>query len=184
MLATLDRHAALETLADEHFAVRAFLNALSDEEQARPNTIRLGLYPEQQMSIKDLMAHLITWELIALDNLAEWQRGEKPSMTDPARSTYEAGRQINFEGIAKRYALTPAEVRDELYATQDRLRTAIESLSDTAWTETAPYPTDDEIDLGGLLEEILTAPGKPRFAHFSVHVPDAAQFLATLRETS
>ena len=64
MRATVERAEALRLLKIEHQAVEALIAELSDEEMTRGDTIRHGLYYDQECSFKDLLAHLVCYEVI------------------------------------------------------------------------------------------------------------------------
>src|SRR5215475_13567261 len=101
MLATISRDAALHELAIEHAAVRALIDELSDEEMTRPNTIEYGLYPNQELSFKDLLAHLTTYEVLTLEAIDAWQHGKKHPAIDEMRSPPDQYR-IHHAGIEDR----------------------------------------------------------------------------------
>lgn len=178
MLATVERSTALELLAVEHAAVRALIDALSDEEMTRPDTIRYGLYPDQRCSFKDLLAHLITYEAYALEALDAWQAGREHWIGE---ALYSRGRDIHFGGIEQRAHCTLAEVLDEWDSTQRSLKDSIRSLSDEAWHSAAPYTSDTPTDLGGMLEAIIVTPPRPLYRHLPVHIPDAEAYIDSLR---
>src|SRR5215208_6289080 len=101
MLATINRETALKQLDIEHAAVRDLINTLTEEEKTRPDTIRYGLYPDQKLSFKDLLAHLITYEAYTLEAVDAWKRGEKHFAID-AMQTESGGRKIHYGGIEDR----------------------------------------------------------------------------------
>jgi hypothetical protein len=181
MLASVDRTVALTNLESEHAAVRALINTLTDAEMTRPDTIEYGLYADQELSFKDLLAHLITYEAYALEAIAAWGRGEAhwivAAMLSPA-----GGRQVHYGGIAARAQRSLAEVLAEWERTQAGLMDALRGLSDDDWRGRAPYPTDRPTDLGGILAIILVAPPRPVYRHLPVHIPDAEAYVRGLRE--
>src|SRR5436305_909215 len=98
MLATIGQETALRELAIEHAAVRVLINTLTHEEMTRPDTIKYGLYPDQQLSFKDLLAHLTTYEVLTLEAVDAWKRGEKHYAIDEMQT--ESGQyRIHHEGI-------------------------------------------------------------------------------------
>ena len=76
MLATINREIAIRELDIEHKAVRDLIDTLAEEEMTRPDTIEYGLYWDQQLSFKDLLAHLITYEAYSLEAIEAWKRGD------------------------------------------------------------------------------------------------------------
>jgi hypothetical protein len=180
MLATISHDTAIEQLEVEHAAVRALIETLSDEEMTRPDTIEYGLYWDQELSFKDLLAHLITYEAYALEALAAWDRGNKHPVIDAMETEY-GGRQIHFGGIELRRPLTLAQVLDEWESTQARLMQAIRGLTVTDWVASAPFPTSAPMDRGGMLEIILVAPPRPPYRHLPIHIPDTQAYIRKLR---
>jgi hypothetical protein len=180
MLATINRTNAIAGLNIEHVEVRALIEALSDDEKMRPNTIEYGLYPDQELSFKDLLAHLITYEAFTLEALDAWQRGEAhPAIA--ASLSDEGSREMHYGGIAARRSHTLAQVLDEWERTQSRLMEALNELTDHDWHTPAPFVTAEPMNLGGMVEIILVAPPRPPYRHLPVHIPDADAYLRKLR---
>lgn len=180
MLATISRKDAIAGLNTEHAEVRALIEALSDEEKLRPNTIQYGLYPDQQLSFKDLLAHLITYEAFTLEAFDAWKRGEAhPAIA--ASLSDEGSREMHYGGIAARRPHSLAQVLDEWERTQSRLVEAISALTDEDWRSPAPFPTAAPMDLGGMVEIILVAPPRPPYRHLPVHIPDSDAYIRRLR---
>ena len=180
MLATISRDKAIEQLDVEHTAVHYLIATLTDEEMTRPDTIEYGLYWDQELSFKDLLAHLITYEAYALEALAAWDRGEKHAVIE-AMQTERGGRQIHYGGIEQRRSLTLAQVLDEWETTRVQLMETIRGLSDADWSAPAPFSTDAPMNRGGMLEIILVAPPRPPYRHLPVHIPDTQAYLRKLR---
>lgn len=180
MLATLSQETALEQLDIEHASVRDLINTLTDEEKTRPNTIRYGLYPDQKLSFKDLLAHLITYEAFTLEAVDAWKRGEKHFAIDAMQSE-DSSRKIHYGGIEDRRGQSLAQTLDEWDQTQSALMAMIRKLTDADWHQPAPFPTDKPLDLGGVLEIILVAPPRPPYRHLPVHIPDSAAYIRSLR---
>lgn len=180
MQATVGPEKALALLQVEHDAVRALINELTAEEKTRPDTIRYGLYADQECSFKDLLAHLITYEAYALAAVDAWRQGRKHWITDAMRSPRQ-GREVHYGGIADRAACSLAEVEAEWHDTQSRLMALIGGMDAAAWQQPAPYADSEATDLGGMLEEILVAPPRPLYRHLPVHIPDSAAYVRSLR---
>lgn len=180
MLAKEERATALRLLEVEHHAVRNLINQLNDEEMTRPDTIQYGLYADQELSFKDLLAHLITYEAYALEALDAWKRGEKHWITDAMRSA-QGSRDVHYGGIADRRAMSLGDVLAEWEQTQSDLMAALENLTDNAWRSPTPYPDRELSDLGGMLEAILVAPPRPPYRHLPVHIPDTEAYIQSLR---
>src|SRR4051812_18444530 len=180
MLATINQETALRELAIEHSAVRALIDTLSDEEMTRPNTIEYGLYPDQQLSFKDLLAHLMTYEVLSLEAVEAWQHGEKHPAIDEMR-TDDGGYRIHHEGIESRRSLSLAAMLGQWERTQASLTQMLSGLSAAEWYGKAPFPTPTPLDLAGVLEIILVAPPRPPYRHLPVHIPDTKAYIRELR---
>jgi hypothetical protein len=181
MLASVDRQKALELLAIEHKAVQDLIDSLTDGEMTRPDTIRHGLYSGQECSFKDLLAHLTTYEVYSREAIICWQQGEKHWITDAMRDP-SRGREIHFGGIEDRRHCSLTEMLDEWRREATGIESAIQALSDDQWRSTAPYPVTEATDLGGIMEAVLVAPPRPMYRHLPVHVPDADEYIRSLRK--
>ena len=180
MLATINRETALRELDIEHKAVRNLIDTLTEEEMTRPDTIEYGLYWDQQLSFKDLLAHLITYEAYSIEAVEAWKKGEKHPAIEAMQSE-SSSRAIHYGGIADRRSLSLAEILDQWEQTQTRLMETIRNLSEADWHSSAPFQTDVPTDLGGILEIILVAPPRPLYRHLPVHIPDVKAYVASLR---
>lgn len=178
MLATVNRDLALKNLQIEHDAVRALIDELTDEEKTRPDTIEYGLYADQELSFKDLLAHLICYEAYSLELIDAWKRGEKHWIIDAMQSPSE-GRRVHYAGIDDRRGQTLAETLAEWERTQAGLKAAIRNLSDEEWR--TPSAQQPQLNLGGALEIVLVAPPRPVYRHLPVHIPDSAAYIRKLR---
>ncbi len=180
MLSTTTPQKAVELLNIEHEAVQALINELTNEEKTRPDTIRYGLYYDQKCSFKDLLAHLICYEAYTLEAMDAWKQGKKhwvsDAICDPAES-----RQIHYGGIADRADDSLEEVLDEWERTQSQLDGTIAQCTTGQWREKTPYPAPEPTDFGGMVERILGAPPRPLYRHLPVHIPDANQYIRSLR---
>ena len=180
MRATVERGEALRLLKIEHQAVEALIAKLSDEEMTRGDTIRHGLYYDQECSFKDLLAHLICYEVYTVEALDEWRAGKKhwaiDAVKDPRR-----GREIHYGGIAERAHLNLGEQLAEYRQTSRKLESALKALSDDDWRMAAPYADGAGTDLGGMIEGILVLPPRPMYRHLPVHVPDTSAYIRSLR---
>jgi hypothetical protein len=180
MLASVERDEALRLLKREHDSVRELIEALTDEEMTRPDTIQYGLYPDQELSFKDLLAHLITYEAYALEAIEAWQRGEEhwiiEAMRSPSRSV-----EIHYSGIEDRRRLSLREMLAEWEETHSALEEVIARMTDEQWRAPAPYPVAEPTDFGGMLEPILVAPPRPMYRHLPVHIPDPGAYIRSLR---
>lgn len=180
MRATVERAEALRLLKIEHQEVEALIAELSDEEMTRGDTIRHGLYYDQECSFKDLLAHLICYEVYTVEALREWGAGQKHWAIDAVKHPRRS-REIHYSGIAERAQLSLQEQLEAYRQTSQALETAIAELSDANWKSAAPYADPQGTDLGGMIEGILVLPPRPMYRHLPVHVPDARAYIRSLR---
>jgi len=180
MLATINRETAVKELEVEHKAVRSLIDTLTEEEMTRPDTIEYGLYWDQHLSFKDLLAHLVTYEAFSIEAIEMWQKGKKHPAIDEMQS--ESGsRDIHYGGIENRRGLSLDEMLNEWETTQAKLMEKIRGLSLEDWHQKAPFAYPVLLDLGGVLEIILVAPPRPPYRHLPVHIPDVHAYVRGLR---
>jgi len=178
MLATVDRTEALRLLKIEHEAVLELINTLTDDEMTRPDTIRYGLYPDQRLAFKDLLAHLICYEVYTIEAINDWKIKAQHWVID---GIVEDGRKIHYGGIADRAHLTIAEQIEEVKQVYTTLEGVLATLTDDEWRDKAFFPTQKPMDLGGMIERIVVAPPRPLYRHLPVHIPDTDAYIADLR---
>ena len=180
MRATVDRAEALRLLQIEHQAVAALTAELTDEEMTRRDTIQHGMYYDQDCSYKDLLAHLICYEVYTVEAIDEWRNGRAhwaiEAVKDPRR-----GREIHYGGIADRDHLSLAEQLDEYRTVSEKLDRDIGAMSDADWVRAPAFDLAESTDLGGMIEGILVLPPRPLYRHLPVHIPIAAQYIRGLR---
>ena len=180
MLATVERGQALRLLQIEHRAVAALIDELTDEEMTRRDTIQYGMYYDQECSFKDLLAHLICYEVYALEAISEW-RGGRAHWAIEAVKDARRGREIHYGGIAERAKRSLAQQLDEYRTVSQALEREIGGLSEADWRSAPSFAMTEATDLGGLVEGIMVLPPRPMYRHLPVHVPDAAQYIKSLR---
>lgn len=178
MLASVDRTEALRLLIIEHAEVKALIDNLTTEEMTRPDTIRYGLYSDQRLAFKDLLAHLICYEVYAIEAINDWKIKAQHWVID---AIVHEGIKIHYGGIADRAHLTLDEQLEECQRVYAQLETVFATLTDAEWHEKAFYPTDNPTDLGGMIERIVVAPPRPMYRHLPVHIPDTEAYIARLR---
>lgn len=180
MRATVDRAEALRLLKIEHQAVAALIDELSDEEMTRRDTIQQGMYSDQKCSFKDLLAHLICYEVYTIEAIGEWRRGRSHWAIDALKYP-RRGREIHYGGIADRAHLSLAEQLEEYRTVSEALEREIDAMSASDWRSAPSFATDQARDLGGMIEGIMVLPPRPLYRHLPVHIPDAAQYIRRLR---
>lgn len=180
MRATVDRGEALRLLKTEHQAAAALIEALTDEEMTRRDTIRHGMYTDQECSFKDLLAHLICYEVYTLEAIRDWRAGRRHWAIEAVKDA-RRGREIHYGGIAERAHLSLAEQLAEYRTISAALEAEIAAISDDDWRAGPTCAAAEATDLGGMIEGILVLPPRPMYRHLPVHVPDAAAYIRSLR---
>lgn len=163
------RKEALAILAEGHAALYGLAARLDDDAFARPGTIGGG-----DWSAKDLIAHVTTWEEIALRTIAEWRHGEKPWI----ESTPEDTDEINAETVARKASMPSEEVRAEAKRVHEELTERIREITDDEWDAAAFWDTERERTFGGLVGTVLAAPKRP-FGHAFAHLADLEAYVAS-----
>ena len=183
MRATVTKNEALRLLRIEHRAVAALIAALNDEEMTRGDTIRHGLYADQRCSFKDLLAHLVCYEAFTLSAIADWQGGRKHWVIDAVGDARQS-RAIHYGGISERAGLSLDEQLDEYARVSAALEESLAAFSEADWHSQPAFAISPETDLGGMIERIMVTPPRPMYRHLPVHVPDAADYIRSLRGAS
>jgi hypothetical protein len=152
---------ALSFLDDERDAWRPFemLSQLTDEELERPVEAAHG------WSGRDLMGHLVTWQLLSLDVAKELAVGERSPSHERADAEWEArgGDVVNEEALAAWRAKPIDEVRQEFARVAGELRGFLTVVPETRWLknadqqrffseETIEHYEDHAGDLAAILE--------------------------------
>lgn len=183
MRATVTQNEALRLLRIEHQAVYALIAALSDEEMTRGDTIRHGLYADQRCSFKDLLAHLICYEAFTLAATDDWQQGRQHWVIDAVRDARQS-RDIHYGGISERAGLSLREQLAEYRRVSAALEDRLAALSEAGWRSEPAFAMARAYDLGGMIESVMVTPPRPMYRHLPVHVPDAADYIRSLRAAS
>jgi hypothetical protein len=152
---------ALSFLEDEREAWRPFemLSQLTDEELERPVEGAHG------WSGRDLMGHLVTWQLLSLDVARELAVGERSPSHERADAEWEArgGDAVNAEAMATWRAKSIEEVRQEFARVAGELRGFLTVVPETRWVknadqqrfffeETIEHYEDHAADLAAILD--------------------------------
>ena len=180
-MAQPSRQEAISILEEGNARLHELLDGVSEEHLSREASIGGG-----EWSAKDLIAHLATWEELALRSLAEWRRGEVPWVESDdgpfRRSGTERVDAFNARAVAENRGLSLEEVRRNSEETHQRLVAEITALSDEEWSAKAFYSTEGgrRNRLVTLLGAILGAPKGP-FAHAFAHIPDAEAFVSSVQ---
>ena len=128
---------ALSLLDDERDAWRPYeqLNELSDEQLERPVEAVNG------WSGRDLMAHLVAWQQVALDVAKELAVGERSAAKERADADWEqrGGDVVNDE-IQRIWAAKPVgELRSEFGRVSGELRGYLTVVPEARWIKNADY---------------------------------------------
>jgi hypothetical protein len=138
---------ALSFLEDERDAWRPFeaLLELTDEQLERP------VSSAHSWSGRDLMTHLVAWQLVALDIAKELAVGENSSTAARVDADWEArgGEAVNAE-IQAEWAERPlADVRDEFRQVGGELRGFLTVVPESRWIKNAEFQrtfTEETLD--------------------------------------
>ncbi len=185
MLATVSLENARALLNTEHQDVKSLLDALTPEEMTRPDTIRHGLFWGQHWSFKDLLAHLTTYEALAVEAYHAWLRGERHACLNQVQ-TAQGSEDIHNGGVADRRHLSLQAMIDQWHENQRALTAVLEQLTEEEWQSPAPFATTDDhpYDLGGVFEAIIApVTRRPIYRHLPVHIPEHAEYLHQMRGT-
>jgi Mycothiol maleylpyruvate isomerase N-terminal domain len=154
---------ALSLLEDERDAWRPFerLGELSDDQLERPVEAVNG------WSGRDLMAHLIAWQLVALDVAKELAVGERSATKARADADWEArGGDVVNDEIQRLWAARPIdEVRAEFERVSGELRGYLTVVPEARWIKDADnqrFFIDETLD------------------HYDEHRPDLDAILAAV----
>jgi hypothetical protein len=152
---------ALSFLEDEREAWRPFemLSQLTDEELERPVEAAHG------WAGRDLMGHLVTWQLLALDVAKELAVGERSPSHERADADWEArgGDVVNEEAQAGWRAKSIDDVRQAFASVAGELRGYLTVVPEIRWVK---HPTH----LRSFLEETME--------HYDDHRADLDAILA------
>lgn len=155
---------ALSFLEDERDAWRPFetLLDLSDEQLDVPVSAAGG------WSGRDLMAHLVAWQLVSLDVAKELAVGESSPTAARIKADWDArgGELVNAEIQAQWAAKPLSDVRDEFSSVSGELRGFLTVVPESRWIKNAEVQrtfTDDTMD------------------HYEEHLADLEAILAAAR---
>jgi hypothetical protein len=128
---------ALSLLDDERDAWRPFeqLSELTDEQLERPIEAVNG------WSGRDLMAHLVAWQLVALDVAKELAVGERSATKQRADADWEArGGDVVNDEIQRDWAARPlSEVRAEFERVSGELRGYLTVVPEARWIKDSDH---------------------------------------------
>ncbi|HEX5823232.1 MAG TPA: maleylpyruvate isomerase N-terminal domain-containing protein [Candidatus Limnocylindrales bacterium] len=157
---------ALSFLEDERDAWAPYgaLSQLSDDELERPVEAAHG------WSGRDLMGHLLTWQLLSLDVAKELALGERSITKERADADWaeRGGDVVNAEAEAAWRARPIDEIRQEFARVAGELRGFLTVVPETRWLKN----TDQQ----RFFYEETTE-------HYEEHAPDLAAILATVGST-
>jgi hypothetical protein len=168
------RDQAIATLDGGQAALDALLDRLSDEELTRPATIGGG-----DWSAKDLLGHIAFWEELAVETLAEWRAGRRPSVEqigDGGDAGIDAANARNQEHTARESLET---VRARAATAHAAILLAIREMSDEEWGAKAFYPNARRATLAERLGSTLGGE-EQLFGHAFDHLPDLKAYVESL----
>jgi hypothetical protein len=154
---------ALSFLEDERDAWRPYeeLSQLTDEELGRPVADAHG------WSGRDLMGHLLTWQLLSLDVAKELALGDASASRTQANADWDerGGDTVNAEAEAAWRARSIDDVRQEFAQVAGQLRGYLTVVPETRWLknadqqrffyeETIEHYDDHKADLAAILAAV------------------------------
>ncbi len=109
----------------------------------------------ERWSVKDLLGHVTAWDLLVVERLDRWRRGEPAPGID-----WTSADEYNAREAAARSDWTLARVQEEAAETRQRLRALLDSISDDEWTQPATI-NGRERPLGEWIGGALSGDGGP-----------------------
>lgn len=119
-MAKSGREKLLETIEQRWDELRASVEDLSDEELLEPGVVG-------DWSVKDILAHVTTWEEESLKHLPSIARGEAQQRYSAVYGGLDAFNALKFKENQKRPL---AEVRSRLHDTHQQLLTYLDTVPD------------------------------------------------------
>jgi hypothetical protein len=120
----MDRQQLLAIVEESWKILDAAIEGLDERALAEPNVVG-------PWSVAEVLGHVTAWEQQALQDIEQWQRGE-PLSTGGGTTVDE----YNAAQAEQRRGWLLAQIREEQFATRQRLRSTIEVLSDSEWNST------------------------------------------------
>lgn len=106
-------------------------------------------------SVKDLLGHVTAWDLLAVQYLEHWRRGESPPERD-----WTSTDEYNAREAARRQSWTLEQIREEAADARRRLRALLAGISAEEWA--APIALNGrERPLGEWVGGALSGPAGP-----------------------
>jgi hypothetical protein len=99
-------------------------------ESIEPLSTELFLRPATTRSPRDVMAHLIGWNVYTLDGCRDVQRGVAPFYLADAQHDF---RHVNAASVQRYSATDKCALLDELHATADALLSYLSALPAATW---------------------------------------------------
>jgi uncharacterized protein (TIGR03083 family) len=150
----------VELLDEMQSGYRAFVALLARLDEPQLTTPGVN----GDWSVKDILAHLATWQERAVLKLEAAKRGEVPLFM-PSIHTDEEMDQFNAATFAAKRTLPLADIMQTFHASYARLRTAVEELDDEAlFAGHKRFPWLEE-------SELWESVAGNTFAHYEEHAP-------------
>jgi hypothetical protein len=118
----MDRQQLLAIVAESWQTLDAAIEGLDERALAEPGVVG-------PWSVAEVLGHVTAWEQQALEDIEQWRSGEPLPMG--GGTTVD---EYNAAQAERRRGWSLAQVREEHSATRQRLRVAIEALSDAEWS--------------------------------------------------
>ena len=171
-MAVPTRDEALEILEEHHREISELIGGLSDEAFSRPGTIGGG-----DWSAKDLIAHIRSWETMALETIEDWRDQRYPRIHE--RFVGAGGVDgLNAQILDQHLSADPSDARRSFSDTYEELKHAMLQITAEEWDRPPfyepPVPTQS---MGDAIGRVLGSDAGP-FAHAADHLDDLRSMVA------
>jgi uncharacterized protein (TIGR03083 family) len=163
-----DRTDAIAILDDGHQQIVSLIDGLSDAQMTRRRTIGGG-----DWSVKDLVAHMTTWEQFALEALDAWRAGNR----EPLREALKSGGTdaVNAGQVARKARMPLERVLADFRSVHGQLIDEVKAMPE--WDDVPPGRRSRTV--GSVIGSITGGPGGG-FRHAWAHLEDLREYVGSL----
>lgn len=155
----------VDLIVEERHRLDAVLEPLSDEQLAQPGV-------EGELSIKDLLAHIVFWEQRTLETLASAARGQRPAPLDRGEEGDAWLDRVNEEVFAANRDRPLDEVRAAYLRSLQQVISALDGYTDAELFE----PGGFERVLGYPPAELIAG---DTYEHYQEHAASIGAWIAS-----
>jgi hypothetical protein len=167
------RDEAVRLLEQQHSDVASLLAELDEAAFTQRGTIGGG-----EWSAKDLAAHLGSWEEIAVTTMAEFRRGERPSIEEEFTREGATDR-LNEQEVRRFLDARAPDVMARFEDLHRQIVDAIEGMTDEEWAGAYAFDPEDRT-LGERVGSLLGSEAGG-FTHASAHLDDLRAYVDSIR---